>query len=100
MKAKEIRDLPAAEIRSEIMKAHEKIFQMRFQAKGKDLENPGLLRGLKKDVARMSTVLREREVARAAAGGPVRPVPAAEKTEADGPAGSVRASATGTAEVS
>ena len=64
MKANDIRDLATDEIETEIPKAREKLFRMRFQAKGKDLENPWLLKALKKDIARMFTVLREREQGR------------------------------------
>ena len=67
MKADEIRDLADDEIVSEVDKAREKIFRMRFQAKGKDLENPGMVIKLKKDIARFLTVLREREIAQKAA---------------------------------
>ncbi len=64
MEIKELRQLPDDELRSEIEKAREKIFRMRFQGKGKDLENPGLFRVLRKDIARMNTVLSERRVVR------------------------------------
>ena len=61
MKIAEIKDLPDAEIREEMEKTRDKLFQMRFQAKGKDLENPGQMKSLKKDIARFLTVLRQRE---------------------------------------
>lgn len=64
METKELRQLPDDELRREIEKAREKVFRMRFQGKGKDLENPGLYRGLRKDIARMQTVLSERKLAR------------------------------------
>jgi large subunit ribosomal protein L29 len=57
---KEIRALPTEELHGQIAKAREKVFRMRFQGKGKDLENPGQLKGLRKDIARMHTVLAER----------------------------------------
>ena len=62
MTIKEMRELPDDELRSEIDKASEKVFKMRFQGKGKDLENPGLLKMLKKEIARMKTVMNEREL--------------------------------------
>ena len=61
MNIKEMREMPTEELLSEIEKTREKIFRMRFQAKGKDLENPGLLKSLKKDIARMYTVLNQRK---------------------------------------
>ena len=66
MEIKEMRQLPDDELRTEIEKAREKIFRMRFQGKGKDLENPGLLRATKREIARMHTVLSERKLAREA----------------------------------
>ena len=60
MQIKEIRDLPSQEIESELEKTREKLFRLRFQAKGKDVENPGAIRNMKRDVARMLTVLSER----------------------------------------
>ena len=63
MKAAEIRDLADDELVAEAEKAREKIFRMRFQAKGKDIENPGAVIKLKKQIARYLTVIRERELA-------------------------------------
>ena len=60
MKTEEIRDMADDEITAEIEKARERLFRVRFQAKGKDVENPGELKRVRKDVARMLTVLRER----------------------------------------
>ena len=60
MTVKEMRDLPDEELQEEILKADEKVFKMRFQGKGKDLENPGQLNVFRKDIARMRTVMRER----------------------------------------
>ena len=69
MKSKEIRELPNEDLRAQIEKAREKAFRMKFQAKGKDLENPGQLKALRKDIARFYTILREREIAARAAKG-------------------------------
>ncbi len=59
MEVKELRQLPEQEIRTELEKAREKLFRMRFQAKGKDLENPGQMKSLKKYIAQCLTVLNE-----------------------------------------
>lgn len=66
----EMRELPAVELRSEITKTREKLWKLRFQARGEPVESPGALRKLKKDIARMMTVLREKasEAELAAAG--------------------------------
>lgn len=69
MNIKEMRQLPDDELRTEIEKTREKVFRMRFQGKGKDLENSGHLRAMKKDIARMHTVLAERGAARAVSAG-------------------------------
>ena len=61
MKFNEIKDLPSDEIRVQLESAREKLFRIRFQAKGKDIENPGQMRGFRKDIARMLTVLCQRE---------------------------------------
>jgi len=63
MKVKEIRTLPEDEIGAEIDKARSKIFKMRFQGKGENVENPGSLKSLRRQIARLKTVLRERQLA-------------------------------------
>ncbi len=62
MKAFEIRDLTDEEIREQIERAKEEIFRLRFRSATQQLENPLLLRSLRRDVARMNTILREREL--------------------------------------
>ena len=62
MNIKDMRQLPDEELRAEMEKTRDKVFRMRFQGRGKDLENPGLLGALKKDVARLETVLSERRL--------------------------------------
>lgn len=64
MKIKDIRDLPDEEIRNSIRKTQVEIFKMNFQAKGAGIENSGQYKTLRRDVARMHTVLRERELQR------------------------------------
>ncbi len=66
MQLKEIRGLPDDEIRVELEKAREKLFRIRFQAKGKDVENPGQMTNIRRSIARMLTVLRERQIKAAA----------------------------------
>lgn len=73
MDLKEMRELPNEELHSEIVKAREKVFKMRFQGKGKDLENPGEYKALRKAIARLHTVLRERGGNSRLAPRPVRP---------------------------
>jgi len=61
MTIQEMRELPNTELQAEIERTRDKVFKMRFQGKGKDLENPGEYKGLRKEIARLHTVLRERE---------------------------------------
>ena len=60
MKTKEIRTLPDDEIGAEIEKAQAKIFKMRFQGKGENVENSGSITTLRRHIARLATILNER----------------------------------------
>jgi large subunit ribosomal protein L29 len=64
MKTKEIRTLPDDEIGAEVEKARSKIFKMRFQGKSDAVENSGSLKTLRRHIARLNTVLHERETGR------------------------------------
>jgi|GEM_PF-957576 len=57
---KEFRALPNEELRVQIEKNREKVFKLRFHGKGKDIENPGQLKALRRDIARMYTILSQR----------------------------------------
>ncbi|WP_346844890.1 50S ribosomal protein L29 [uncultured Rothia sp.] len=46
----------------ELRKSKEELFNLRFQAATGQLENPGRIRSVKRDIARVYTVLREREL--------------------------------------
>ena len=61
MKASEIRDLTVDEIQARIEGFQEEIFRLRFRAATQEIENPMLLRTLRRDIARLKTVLAERE---------------------------------------
>lgn len=63
MKAAEIRDLRDDEIQERIEQAQDELFRLRFRSATQELENPSLLRQLRRDLARMKTVLRERQLA-------------------------------------
>ena len=62
MNASDIRDLTDAEIRQRIAETQEELFRLRFRSATQQLENPALLRKLRRDIARMKTILREREL--------------------------------------
>jgi large subunit ribosomal protein L29 len=60
--ADDIRELSDAEIRERITDAKEELFRLRFRSATQQLENPSLIKDLRRDVARMRTILREREL--------------------------------------
>ncbi|MBB6451469.1 large subunit ribosomal protein L29 [Geomicrobium halophilum] len=62
MKAEEIRDLTTAEIEQETKTLKEELFNLRFQLATGQLDNPARIRGVRKNIARNNTVLREREL--------------------------------------
>ena len=61
MKVNEIRNLTTEEINAKIKETKEELFNLRFQQATGTLEKPVRLRELRKDVARMKTIIRERE---------------------------------------
>ena len=63
MKAEEIRDLSGEEIADKIDAAREELFRLRFRSATQQLEDPALIRKLRRDIARMKTILRQREMA-------------------------------------
>lgn len=62
MKTGDIRDLSVDDIEARIRQLQEELFRLRFRSATQELENPMLLRTLRKDIARLKTVLREREL--------------------------------------
>jgi large subunit ribosomal protein L29 len=61
-KAQELRELPDDELNARIDSAKEELFNLRFQLATGQLDNPARIRQVRHDVARLSTVLREREI--------------------------------------
>jgi large subunit ribosomal protein L29 len=59
-KPKELRDLSAAELAEKIAGWDEELFNLRFQAKMGQLQNPLRLRIVRRDIARAQTVLKEK----------------------------------------
>ena len=62
MTNKEIRELSNEEILSKIEESKEELFNLRFQQATGSLEKPSRINELRKLVARMKTILREREL--------------------------------------
>ena len=61
MKPADIRDLTQEEIENQIAQAQEELFRLRFRSATQELESPALVKSLRRDIARMRTILRERE---------------------------------------
>ena len=61
-KAAELRELPDDELVVRMDAAKEELFNLRFQLATGQLDNPARMREVRHDVARIATVLREREI--------------------------------------
>ncbi len=60
MKTTEIRDLSVAELNQKLADLKAELFNLRFQHAINQLENPMRLKAVKKDIARIMTVIREK----------------------------------------
>jgi large subunit ribosomal protein L29 len=61
-KTTELRELPDDELYVRIESAKEELFNLRFQLATGQLDNTARLKEIRRDVARLATVLREREI--------------------------------------
>ena len=62
MKVREIRDLSSDELNHRLDSLKEELFNLRFQVATGQLDNPMRVREVRKDIARVKTVLRQREL--------------------------------------
>ena len=62
MKIKEIRELSAAELTAKLADLKAELFNLRFQHAINQLENPIRLKDVKRDIAKVQTVIRENEL--------------------------------------
>ena len=62
MKASEIRELTVEELQTKLTELKEELFNLRFQLAVNQLENTSRIGAVKKDIARVSTILRQREL--------------------------------------
>ncbi|NMB09561.1 MAG: 50S ribosomal protein L29 [Tissierellia bacterium] len=62
MKTKEIRQMSDSDLRTKLEDLKVELFNLRFQLATGQLENPMNISGVKKDIARIKTVIREREL--------------------------------------
>jgi large subunit ribosomal protein L29 len=63
MKAQEIREWENSEIEARLDELRQELFRLKFKSATQQLENPRLLRSIRRDIARLNTILRERELA-------------------------------------
>ena len=63
MKIKDLRELSKRELEGKIIEAKKELFNLRLKQSTGTLEKPSRMKALRKDVARMKTILRERELA-------------------------------------
>jgi len=62
MKASELREMTDAELASKLQSLKEELFNLRFQLTIHQLENPMRIKAVKKDIARVQTVIRQNEL--------------------------------------
>ena len=64
MKIEKVRELTEHELEKELLKMKNELFNLRFQHVTGQLENPSRMKDVKRDIARIKTVIRENELAR------------------------------------
>jgi len=62
VKPSELRDLPYEELQDKLAESREELFNLRFQLATSQLDNTARLRQVRKDIARISTAMREQEI--------------------------------------
>ncbi len=65
MKASEIREMTDAELETKLQSLKEELFNLRFQLTINQLDNPMRIKAVKKDIARVQTVIRQNELSAA-----------------------------------
>ena len=61
MKANEIRKMSAAELEAKLVELKKDLFMLRMQHASNQLDNPLQIAAVKKDIARIKTIIRENE---------------------------------------
>ena len=64
MKIEKIREMTDIELNAEVKKLKNELFNLRFQHVTGQLENPIKMRDIKKEIARVKTIIREKELKR------------------------------------
>jgi large subunit ribosomal protein L29 len=61
VKANEIREMSLDDLRAKIAELTEERFRLRFRSATEAIENPMRFRAIRRDIARLNTILREKE---------------------------------------
>ncbi len=62
MKASEIREMSMGELNEELRELKSELFKLRFQHATSQLANPMQIKAVKKDIARVKTIMKQREL--------------------------------------
>ena len=62
MKLNEIRKTTSSDLNKELVELKQELFKLRFQLATNGLDNPMKIKNIKKDIAKIKTVIREREL--------------------------------------
>lgn len=62
MKATEVRGMTPAELETKLEELKKELFTLRFQNATNQLSNPGRISDVKKDIARVKTIIREKQI--------------------------------------
>ena len=65
MKPNKVREMSNVELENELSSLKSQLFKLRFQSATNQLDNPLQIKSVRKDIARIKTVLRERELSSA-----------------------------------
>ena len=93
MEADKLRNLTDAELLHQQRELNDQLFRLKFQLKMGQTESLNKIRGLRKDVARIHTVLREKQLGLARASAPAAEATAEATATAARPAGRVKTAA-------
>ena len=62
MKPNKVREMSEVELNNELSNLKAQLFKLRFQSATNQLDNPLQIKSVRKDIARVKTILREREL--------------------------------------
>ena len=62
MKPNKVREMTDVELNNELVNLKSELFKLRFQSATNQLDNPLQIKSVRKDIARIKTILREREL--------------------------------------